>query len=309
MRGIDIAGKQFETYGLPMLERDFCDLLPRLAVGIAGRGSECFGFDDEISQDHDFCTGFSIWISEADDRTHGFKLTRAYNELYKNFLSQGNSTSESRLGSPEHGVCIIPDFFRRHLGIPGAPQCWQEWFYTPEYAFAEAVNGEIFRDDSGVFTGIRNQISSGIPDDVRMKKLAGYAILMAQSGQYNFTRCLKHGEYGAAMLALSDFVRYAAMMFFWLKRRFAPYYKWLFRAMRDVPENGGMPEKLESLFSPEISNAAKAELIENICAWFAAALRQENLSSGTGTYLEPHAFEIMSRIRSREIRALHIMDV
>ena len=72
--------------GLPMLERDLCDLLPRLAVGIAGRGSECFGFDDEISQDHDFCTGFSIWISEADDRTHGFKLTRAYNELYKNFL-------------------------------------------------------------------------------------------------------------------------------------------------------------------------------------------------------------------------------
>ena len=36
---------------------------------------------------------------------------------------------------------VIGDFYRRHTGIPGAPRTWQEWLYTPEYAFAEAVNG------------------------------------------------------------------------------------------------------------------------------------------------------------------------
>ncbi len=309
MRGIDAARIWFENYGLPMLEKDFGDLLPRLAIGIAGRGSECFGFDDEISRDHDFCTGFSIWINEDDERVFGFKLTRAYNGLHKNFPPPGNIPPESRLGAPEHGVCIIPEFFRRHLGIPGVPQCWQEWFYTPEYAFAEAVNGEVFRDDSGIFSGIRAEICRAVPADVRMKKLAGYAILMAQSGQYNFTRCLKHGEKGAAMLALSDFVRYAGMMMFWLKHRFAPYYKWMFRAMRQLPENGGIPEMLEELLMPTGDDQQKAECIESVCRWFADALRQENLTSCDGNYLEPHAFEIMHRIRSREIRSLHIMDV
>lgn len=309
MRGIDASGKWFGSVLLPVLEKDFGELLPRLAAGVAGRGSECFGFDDEISRDHDFITGCSLWLSEEDERTYGFKLTRTYTRILKDSPPPDAAAPESRLGSPEHGVCTIPDFFRRHLGFPGVPQCWQEWFYTPEYAFAEAVNGEVFRDDSGVFSGIRDEIISGVPADVRLKKLAGYAILMAQSGQYNFARCLKHGEYGAAMLALNDFVRHAGMMLFWLKNRFAPYYKWFFRAMKQLPENGGIPEQLEVLLTTEKNNREKVEIIEKICTWFADALRQENLSSLPGTYLEPHAFEVMTRIRSREIRALHIMEV
>ncbi|MBQ7696819.1 MAG: DUF4037 domain-containing protein, partial [Lentisphaeria bacterium] len=35
-------------------------------------------------------------------------------------------------------------------------------------AFAEATNGEVFRDDLGVFTGIRNTILHDIPEDVRL---------------------------------------------------------------------------------------------------------------------------------------------
>lgn len=53
-----------------------------------------------------------------------------------------------------------------------APQTLQDWLYTSSVFFAEATNGEVFRDDLGEFTKIRNEILHGMPEDVRAKKSA-----------------------------------------------------------------------------------------------------------------------------------------
>ncbi len=54
MQGLELTRLFFEECGRPMLEEQFPDLLPFLAAGLFGSGSECFGYDDEISRDHDF---------------------------------------------------------------------------------------------------------------------------------------------------------------------------------------------------------------------------------------------------------------
>ena len=178
-------------------------------------------------------------------------------------------------------------------------------------AFAEAVNGEVFRDDLGRFSRIRNEIANGMPEDVRRKKLAARLIFMAQSGQYNYSRCLGHKEPGAAMLALSEFVKNAAECVFLLNRRHAPYYKWLLRAMRELPRLGSLADALEFLLTAENSDDGaklKAEVIEDICAEVVAELRAQKLTCGSWDYLEPHAFDVQSHIENREIRSLHIME-
>ena len=58
MNGLELSHAFFETWGRPMLEKEFPQLLPYLAVGLFGQGSECFGFDDAVSRDHDFEPGF-----------------------------------------------------------------------------------------------------------------------------------------------------------------------------------------------------------------------------------------------------------
>ena len=49
MKGLELSEKYFEEYGRPMLDAEFRDILPYLAVGLFGSGSECFGYDDEVS--------------------------------------------------------------------------------------------------------------------------------------------------------------------------------------------------------------------------------------------------------------------
>ena len=48
---------------------------------------------------------------------------------------------------------------------------------------------------------------------------------MAQAGQYNYPRCVRHGEYGAAVLALAEFVRAACGAVYLLNRRHMPYFR------------------------------------------------------------------------------------
>ena len=88
MKGIEISKAYFEEYGKPMLETDFSEALPYLCVGLVGSGSECFGFDDEVSRDHDFEPGFCIFIPGEDvlDRRTEFLLERAYAKLPKEFM-------------------------------------------------------------------------------------------------------------------------------------------------------------------------------------------------------------------------------
>ncbi|MBE6375427.1 MAG: DUF4037 domain-containing protein [Lentisphaerae bacterium] len=304
MRGIECCREFFIKTGLPMLKEKFTEELPFIAAGIAGRGSECFGFDDEVSQDHDFNTGFALWLDDESEREFGFRLERAYRKL----CCQLPRTAKSALGGAEHGVIRISDFFRRHLGFPGVPENWQQWYYTPSYAFAEVLNGAVFQEGTGEFSRIRQQIANKMPEDVRRKKIAHHAIMAAQSGQYNFTRCLKHHENAAAEIALNDFVRHALQLIFLLERKFAPYYKWIFRAARELPEYGSLTADLEKLLTGKLTCDEKIAAIEEISGKIIAGFAGQDLSDSASDYLEDHAFAINSRIANRELQTLHLME-
>lgn len=58
MKGMELAKAYYEKYGAGMIE-SVCGKADaeKIAVGLVGEGSQCFGFDDEISTDHDFGPG------------------------------------------------------------------------------------------------------------------------------------------------------------------------------------------------------------------------------------------------------------
>lgn len=306
MRGLEEARRLYERYGAEMIDRLFPKWAGRIAAGLAGHGSECFGFDDELSRDHDFPEGFCLWIDDETDRAIGVQLARAYRALpFK------RAQARSALGENNRGVRRIRDFYSRYTGLPGAPEDELQWLALPSHALAEATNGAVFRDDQGLFTEIREKLLTGMPEDVRLKKLAARVIAMAQAGQYNYARCVRHGEYGAAMLAMAEFVNAACASIYLLNRRHMPYYKWQLRGMEGLEKLSGMREALDFLLTAENDEQGrilKSAVVEDICAAVIGELKAQRLSCGSWDYLEPHAFEIASRIESPRLRAMHIME-
>ena len=263
MRGLELSEKFYEEYGRGMIEEQFPEYAGVIAAGMAGEGSDCFGYDDEISRDHDFEAGFCLWIPDALERELEFKLSRAYGKLPEEFLGVRRA-KQSLWGRNRRGVMLTGEFYSRFTGRPGLPESLMEWLGTPEYSLACAVNGRVFRDDSGEFTAIRKELLKGYPEDVRLKKIAARAAMMAQSGQYNFERCRRRGETGAAAMALFEFVQHGLSMIFLLNKKYMPYYKWAFRAGKELSLLSEHVCAMERLVSEPWT--ASLEAIESFCA-------------------------------------------
>ena len=181
MNGLELSERFFSEYGRPMLEEQFPELLPYLAAGLFGSGSECMGFDDEVSRDHDFEPGFMILLPGEDvvDRRAAFQLERAYSKLPKEFMGFTRSTV-APVGGARHGVLRTAEFFAGKVGAGDGILTVSQWLTVPEHALAEATNGRVFFDGYGEVTRIREGLSA-YPEDVRRKKLAGNLLLMARN--------------------------------------------------------------------------------------------------------------------------------
>ena len=307
MKGLEEARKFYEEVGAEMISRNFGDFENRIAVGLVGHGSECFGFDDQTSRDHDFETGFCLWLTKDDEEKIGFRLMRAYDKLVK---SVNGERADRVVENGFQGVFVTGDFYRRYTGCDGAPKTWQDWLYTNSAYFAEATNGEVFRDDLGEFTKIRNEMLHGMPEDVRAKKIGSCSLKAAQSGQYNYARCLAHGEEGAAMLALCEFVTNAIELAFLLNRKHCPYYKWALRSMDGLDKFAELKQPLEYLLTADNDKAGqsvKKAIVEDISLALANEINAQFDLGVEGGFLEPYAYAIQKRIKNSDIRNLHIV--
>ena len=310
MQGLELARAYYETWGRPMLEAQFPELLPHVAAGLFGSGSECFGYDDDVSRDHDFEPGFMLLLPGEDvvDRRAAFLLERAYAKLPREFMGVQRGLMQP-VGGPRRGVLRRAEFFAEKIGSPDGELSPEQWLALPEYALAEAVNGELFYDGDGETTAIRERLSTW-PEDVRKKKLAGNLLLMAQSGQYNYSRCLRHGERGAAQLAAGDFVRHAMAAVFLLNGVYQPYYKWAFRALRALPRLSLLAELMEYLLTTDNDGElaeAKRDVIEDMAADVIGELKAQGLTRAACGDLEKHAYSVNDGIRDAWLRNAHVL--
>ena len=306
MKGIELSRLYFEEAKKSLFET-FPDYEDRIAAGLSGEGSECFGYDDDLSRDHDYEPSFCLWVSQSDYEKIGFKLERFYAKLPKEFMGI------KRLPSPpdnRRGVIITEEFFTRFTGFPHGPETARDWLGIPSYFLAEATNGEIFYDKGGRFSAIREKLAAGYPDDVRLKKLSAHLAAMGQSGQYNYARCKSRGETGAAQLAVMEFVKHALEAAHLINNRYCPFYKWAYRSLRNLPVLSELEPILEYLTeTPNDDDTAseKNEMIDNIAYLFIAELKEKNLTDATCNNLDTHAISVNYRISDGEIRNMNLM--
>ena len=306
--GLALSEAYYHQYGRSMIEESFSAYKRYMAVGLVGEGSDCLGFDDDLSESHDFGPGFCIWLPDEVYQNIGWKLREAYEKLPRTY--QNKRRIETAEGHDRVGVFSIGEFYRRYTGckdVPGAPV---EWLLAPETSFATVTSGKVFEDHLGEFTRIRQGILDFYPRDVLLKKLAARMAMMSQTGQYNYERIMKRNDYASAYLACSEFVRNAVSMIYLLNGRYMPFYKWVFRGMDQLKILSDMKPMLGKLAAlPDLPEHTeeKAGIIEDICIEIRDELKSRGMIRGDDAFLNSHCGQVMSQITDQKIRSLPVM--
>ncbi len=298
MKGLELGRGFFGDECLPRLRREMPGVMPYIAAGLAGEGSDCFGYDDFLSRDHDWGPAFCIWLPE--------RLMAEYAEPLEAILGSmpekyGGYKARKLVGNMRVGLHSIEYFYRGLIGCGGVPQSAEEWLSAPEHGLAAAVNGEVFLDNLGEFSAIRQELMKHYPEDVRLWLLARRCALAAQTGQYNYLRCLQHGEKLAAEVIKGRFIENAAGAAFLLSRRYAPFYKWTYRALKQTEGIGpALVPLLEQAASLREKDAIPA--IEQASAVIITELRAQNLSDSGSDFLMDHCGGLILRIKDEKLR-------
>lgn len=310
MKGLDLS-RAFYAACRQTLWAEMPDVMCMAAVGLAGEGSECLGYDDEASHDHDFGPGFCLWLPRAELHRCLPRIEDVFSRLPQQYEGWKTRLAPNRrMGRV--GPLAVEDYYAFFTGLERPPRTPQEWLGIAEHQLAACTSGEVFEDASGLFTRWREALLAYYPEDVRLKKLATRCMVMAQAGQYNLPRCLGRGDGLSAMLAAARFAEAALSLVCLLNRRYAPFYKWAGKFVATLPVLGADAARaltalaVNPLRGPE--DMPVCDVVEALCASVAAHLRACGLSAEQGNWLWAHGPEIVHHVRDAELRRMDLLQ-
>ena len=228
---------------------------------------------------------------------------------------------ETLHGRDRAGVMVIEDFYKNTLGTDLIGKLAENnedlngenfntikcWLATQDYALAASVNGEVFRDDEGIFTRYRNRLLAYYPKPVWYRKVAQTCALFSQNGQYNLPRMQRRGQFVAAQLAKAECMKQAMTLNYLLNKKYAPHDKWLFKGMPDNPEmrineegiiNESVASLVEKIGMLPVDKAHERELataVESLAVIFANELEKQNMVGACDLYLDACTAELTAK--------------
>ncbi|MBQ9141789.1 MAG: DUF4125 family protein [Lachnospiraceae bacterium] len=328
--GLALCKAYYEECCKPMLEARFPKYVDKIAVGLVGEGSDCFGYDDAFSRDHDWGPRLFLWVTDKVYEEIGAELNTAYEELPK--VYKGVPYQESVQAVGRCGVQRIGDFYGKLLGTENCPvDVWNRgkedgiglsdeggtqekfrekdiWWYPegiqweriPEERLAAAVNGAVFVDKSGEFTQIRRILKEGCPKRLWYLKIAEAAARFSQNGQYNYRRMRKRGDMVSAGLMMSEAVREALKLLYYVVEEYPPHDKWLMRGLQKRRSLERIQNLIENIM---VSDAAedKADKLEQLGEQLAYLLYRANYISDVEGFLQEHVSELLFKASRAEL--------
>lgn len=303
MNGQEFARALFHGVYLPVLEREFPDVLPKLSAGVVGTGSEVLGADDALSRDHGWgpcCC--RLFLDEEDIGRHGDAVKAALGralppKLHGVRLAEGEANRIPLL--------TIDQVYIGLTGLPHAPRTMQEWIKAPENGLCYARAGSVIFDPSGALASRKDEFENAYyPECLWRWRLAGQLWAIWHHGSYNLCgRLAERNDALGALVAQGHFVEGLMRLVVLLNRQYAPYWKWLSwtfgrlarLADRVVPHL----KELES----QSGLPGRSKIIGEICRLMLDVLFEEGLLPKRGWYNFAGAFEVLKGIEDDKVRA------
>ena len=298
----------YEEYGKEMIHTQFPEYEERIAVGLVGEGSDCYGFDDEISKDHDYEVGFCMWLTEEDYQKIGNPLQAEYEKLIgKTFPQSGNN----RFLQKRRGVFCINEFYNRLLGTNYNFEKSFSVAYenVNEFSLAAATNGEVFRDDLGIFSTVREKLMQYYPEETWRKKMAQCLHDFSQYAQSNYARMMARKDVVSANLCKMKAVETTMDLLYLLQRKYAPYYKWKKKGLEKnafslkvltvIEKIVELPNQTQAWEKVKYSSAAVntqdecVGLFEEVAGMLLEEMKRQDLVCGEDLFLESYIGQIL----------------
>ena len=303
----------YEEYGKKMIHEQFTEYEERIAAGFVGEGSDCFGFDDAVSMDHDYAPGFCMWLTDEDYAAIGESLQKAYDELIK---QHGIGNMTGNFLERRRGVSSVSAFYNRLLGqdISYEEPYTIDYTQVQEYQLAQAVNGEVFRDDLGVFSAIREHLAAYYPEKIWRVKLAQCLHDFSQYSQSNYPRMMTRKDYVTASMCIGKAIESIMDIMYLLNRRYAPYYKWKNKGLKKLDKLQEVIPILEQLvvlpcqssawetcvYTSETVNEKDEAvvLLEKAAELILREMNAQGIVDGTETFLELYTSQVLKGAES-----------
>lgn len=213
---LNLCGKFYHEIIQPVVDSRLAGL-PH-AAALIGRGSEVLGFDDEVSQDHDWGPRVLLFLNEQEFARQGTKLRQALTEAIP-------ATYRGHRVDCEH-TCVftLAGYCQGYLNFDISREIeTADWLTIPEQKLRGITTGAVYHDAIGL-QAVRDRVAY-YPRDVWLylllsgwNRIRQEEHLMGRSGSVG-------DELGSAVIA-SRLVRDIMRLCFLMERQYAPYAKW-----------------------------------------------------------------------------------
>lgn len=282
IKGLELSESFFNENKALLFKKIPSNAIEYITIGLFGFGSECYGVDDEISEDHDFDQGFIILVEDSVPLTDFLKIKQTYDclpKLYKRFCL---------LNQTKHGVHYMKEYLN-YLGVNDIKNISDE-------SKALLLNGKLFYQGfASTFANLRYDIRKNSNYDFLID-LSLKALEINKYIPYNLKRSLDRGDLYTFKSLKNNLVNHLIEFYYIYHKMYLPHDKLRLKLM----DNNSIIKKwiYYSLDHDDIS-----KLYEKISAKIIETLHNFNVIKRINTlYIEDYKEEITSFIKEWDIK-------
>ncbi len=277
IKGLDLAYAYYNENKEMLFKHIPASAKEYISIGLFGLGSECYGADDEISEDHDFDQGFIILVEDSIDKKDFLKIKEAYSMMPKNYRRF------YLLNQSKHGVHYLSEYLRI-LGVDDINNISAE-------SKALIYNGKIFY--KGILTSFDN-----LRYDLRKKSNYDFLIDLSLKAldinkyiPYNLKRALDRNDLYTYKSLKNNLVNHLMEFYYLYHKQYLPHDKLRLKLMDD---NSIIKKWIYYI----LDNEDISSLYEEISAKLLETLHSFNVIKRINTlYIEDYKDEIVGFIR------------
>ncbi|MGM9972060.1 MAG: DUF4125 family protein [Anaeroplasmataceae bacterium] len=277
IKGLDLSEAYFKYTRDKLFEGLDENTINSLTIGLFGLGSECYGADDIISEDHDFDPGYIVLVLDSVSKETFNIIVNNYNSLEKCFNRFYVMPLDKK------GVHYFSQYLREFLGVKDINN-------LSEQSKSLITNGRIFHN--GFFTKYNNLIYN-IKKDTNYNYLPNIILKTLEINQYipyNLNRALERKDYRLYELLKNHLIDKLIEYYYLYHKKYLPHDK---LALKLIDDNSIIKKWIYQIMDNNLDG-----LFETISSHLLKVLDSYGCIKKLGTiYIEDYRFELVQYIK------------